>query len=63
MYNVIPSLFLRIPRKKDKCGQFIKILNRFFIPAFDVIFQSMLQALLKHHKVDYEEEDTLQDEV
>ena len=30
MYNVIPSLFLRIPRKKDKCGQFIKILNRVF---------------------------------
>ena len=39
------------------------LMRLFFIPAFDVIFQSMLQALLKHHKVDYEEEDTLQDEV
>ena len=49
--------------RKINVGSLLKNWIGFFIPAFDVIFQSMLQALLKHHKVDYEEEDTLQDEV
>ena len=50
-------------RKQIDVGSLLNYKTWVCIRVFGVIFQSMLQALLKHHKVDYKEEDTLQDEV